>query len=419
MSKSVKRRVGFQFPYYHEMEEKLERYAEEGLFLEKIGTTFWTFYKAEPQKINYKISFFAEGCEFNPNMTENQEVYLDYAKESDWEFVDSYEQMHVFCSAIDNPIPFETDEVGMLDNLENMHHCMKKLVIKPSIFQAALWSFYALTMTIVYTTNPMRLLESNMLMAMVVIVAIGALIPINVLIDYYRAYHKSKKALELGMGEVVIRNSGAKIRNRFFLFIMTAMLVVLFWEMRKYVGANIAILTLSQVPIYMIFFFTIKKFLKKRNVSARTNKIISYSVSIFIIGLYAALTSHLMISDRTLDTSETVVIEESIFIKTVAVADMIEFTDGTEQEIYHETYTSPFDIIMKLKKEDVLLETIWREVIEMNLEVPNIQKIYKVIDLDIDQEIREYIFIYDERIILLQLEAPVTESQLQELCSHL
>ncbi|MFI3172060.1 MAG: DUF2812 domain-containing protein, partial [Eubacteriales bacterium] len=84
MKKLVKKRVALQFPFYHETEKKLERYAEEGLILENVGTALWKFRQEESRKLKYAITTFTEGSEFNPRPTENQEIYFDYAKESGW-----------------------------------------------------------------------------------------------------------------------------------------------------------------------------------------------------------------------------------------------------------------------------------------------------------------------------------------------
>ena len=111
------------YNYYKEIEQKLERYAEKGLVLEKMGPYLWTFKKAEPQNLKYTATFFAEGSVFNPQPTDNQQNYFDYAKAAGWDFVCEYNQMQIFSSSLENPPEFETDEKEML---ENIHKCMKK-----------------------------------------------------------------------------------------------------------------------------------------------------------------------------------------------------------------------------------------------------------------------------------------------------
>src|SRR6056297_426751 len=129
MKDKTKRIINFRFDRYEDVENKLEKLAEKGLFLAKCGPYSWTFRKGTPQKLKYTVTYFSEGSVFNPDITENQQTYIDYAKAAGWNFVTQFNQMQIFCSEADNPIPFETDEK---EKLENIKRCMKKTFL-PSI----------------------------------------------------------------------------------------------------------------------------------------------------------------------------------------------------------------------------------------------------------------------------------------------
>lgn len=47
--------VLFKFNEYKDIEERLEKMAKKGLFLEKIGSMFWTFKKGEPKEVKYTL----------------------------------------------------------------------------------------------------------------------------------------------------------------------------------------------------------------------------------------------------------------------------------------------------------------------------------------------------------------------------
>ena len=66
MKTTVKRIIYYQFNQYKDIEIKLEKMAEQGLFLKEIGLTFCTFKKGEPKKVKYKVTYFSEASIFNP-----------------------------------------------------------------------------------------------------------------------------------------------------------------------------------------------------------------------------------------------------------------------------------------------------------------------------------------------------------------
>ena len=78
----VRKIMSFHTVGNKELETKLEKWAREGLFVEKIGTTFWTLYRAEPKKLKFTVTYFPEASLFNPVATDNQQTYFQYAKES-------------------------------------------------------------------------------------------------------------------------------------------------------------------------------------------------------------------------------------------------------------------------------------------------------------------------------------------------
>ena len=47
----------------------LEKMAERGWRLQKLGPFFWTYRRAEPRKIAYHVSYFPTGSPFDPALT--------------------------------------------------------------------------------------------------------------------------------------------------------------------------------------------------------------------------------------------------------------------------------------------------------------------------------------------------------------
>ncbi len=63
---------------------------------------------------------------FDPSFTDNQLTYIEYARAAGWHFVTQFNQMQIFMSELDEPIPFETDEK---EKLANIKKGMKKTFI--------------------------------------------------------------------------------------------------------------------------------------------------------------------------------------------------------------------------------------------------------------------------------------------------
>ncbi|HCX61672.1 MAG TPA: hypothetical protein DHU59_04440, partial [Clostridiales bacterium] len=51
MKGATKRIINFRFDRYEDTENKLEKLAAKGLFLEECGSLLWTFRKGEPKKL--------------------------------------------------------------------------------------------------------------------------------------------------------------------------------------------------------------------------------------------------------------------------------------------------------------------------------------------------------------------------------
>lgn len=84
MKDKITKVVKFRLDRYEDIENKLEKLAEKGLFLEECGSYLWSFRKGTPKKVKYTITYFSEGSVFNPDITDNQQTYIDYAKEAGW-----------------------------------------------------------------------------------------------------------------------------------------------------------------------------------------------------------------------------------------------------------------------------------------------------------------------------------------------
>ncbi|NBI30519.1 DUF2812 domain-containing protein [Chengkuizengella marina] len=113
MSKNTKKVFwGFLLFDYKAVNEYLEKMAEKGWMLQKVGRYTAQFKAIEPQSIKFYVDVFPGSVLSADN---NQELinYRDLCEESGWIFVDDYYQLQIFFAPSDTstPIPIQTDKV--------------------------------------------------------------------------------------------------------------------------------------------------------------------------------------------------------------------------------------------------------------------------------------------------------------------
>jgi len=286
MKDKTKRIINFRFDRYEDVENKLEKLAEKGLFLEKCGPFLWTFRKGPPQKLKYTVTYFPEGSVFNPDITENQETYFDYAKAAGWNFVTQFNQMQIFSSEADNPVPFETDEKEKLDNIKK---CMKKSYLPATIVIILVFVLNLIVQfnsfqlnPIDYLSDPIRLLSSTMILSII-------LYSVYSLMTYFIWIKRSEKSIALG-GECAKNSSIVyKIVDIIYMAFVFGSLGYLLFHLLFEIGGFGLFLPIAQMPILMIIFWSSIKYFKKKKASASKNKLISFSVLILADIAYLAL----------------------------------------------------------------------------------------------------------------------------------
>jgi hypothetical protein len=281
--KNTKRLMLMNYNYYKEIEKKLELYAKKGLFLEKMGPYFWTFKKTEPQNLKYTVTYFAEGSVFNPHPTDNQQTYFDYAKAAGWDFVCEYNQMQIFCSSLENPPEFETDEK---EKLENIHKCMKKSFVISQLLMLLVFALNLFLRLNSLKRNPTDFLSSNIDLAALLMFISIILYSSYTLINYFMWYNKSKKSVD--MGGFIIENF-SKIRRYFeigYLIFLFSLIGYMFIHLSTNTAFGIIALSVAQLPLFALVFWGSITLLKRRKFSANANKIISTSLLILTGVLY-------------------------------------------------------------------------------------------------------------------------------------
>lgn len=124
--KDTKHRLeAFSFYDHTSIEAHLERMAEQGWLLEKVGF-FWVYRRIEPQKLTFSVCYFPKASQFDPEPSEEQETFYDFCRHSGWTLAAASAQMQIFYNEQPNPVPIETDPAL---EVETIHRSAKKSVL--------------------------------------------------------------------------------------------------------------------------------------------------------------------------------------------------------------------------------------------------------------------------------------------------
>lgn len=277
MSDKVKRIMNFRFDRFETAEKKLEKMAEMGLFLEECGSFFWTFKKGTPKKLKYTVTYFSEGSIFNPGITANQETFFDYAKDAGWNFVTQYNQMQIFSSEAEHPVPFETDEKVKLNNIKK---CMNKSFI-PSV--VSLIFVFALNLTLHYNSfrfNPIDFLADKGRLIPFFMFSVFIMYELYSLINYFTWTKKSERMIENGGACANSTNGFQRFIEILFMSLIIGSLVYFLFFLADRINGFAVVLAVAQTPLMMFIFWISINFLRRKRASALKNKVISSALVI-------------------------------------------------------------------------------------------------------------------------------------------
>ncbi len=453
MKDTTKKIIKFRFDRYEDTEIKLEKLAAKGLFLEECGSFLWTFRKGTPKKVKYTITLFSEGSVFNPDITDNQQTYIEYAKAAGWNFVTQFNQIQIFSSEADHPIPFETDEKEKLDNIKR---CMKKSFLPSVILMILVFVLNLIVQfnsfqlnPIDYLSDPIRLLSSSM-------IAAATIYQVYSLMTYFLWLKRSENSIALG-GECVKNNNMMnKIVDIIFMVFVFGSLGYLLFHLASKTSWFGLVLFIAQMPILMIIFWSSIKYLKKKKASAKKNKVISFAVLIIASFAYLALIMAFIIrfgfsigddsnyqtvewqlsetesyeyrlySDEMPLTSEDLYgpidynyysyereIDNTFFLSKSAYRQDSPPAKDAPPRIEYEMLEPQFDFVYKLAKEYLLEIPEWRDNTTFE---PIDRKIFDTVEAYQryyeDTPTGEYTLFFEGSIIILNMEEALTQKQI-------
>lgn len=219
-----KRRIEFfSLCDFEAVEAHLSKMAARGWLLESAGQYWWTYRKAQPQKLTYAVTYFPEASSFNPEPPENQRIFYDYCAAAGWHLAAEWHQMQIFCTADSNPSPLETDEAL---RLETIHKAMQKNFLPSNLVLLLLAVGQLLIQRSSFLRDPAGFLSSSANLLSVSLWILLALLSVWTAAGYYLWYRRSRKAVAEG-GTCVRAGFAARRAGSVLLLILSLMFLVL------------------------------------------------------------------------------------------------------------------------------------------------------------------------------------------------
>lgn len=274
--KDTKRRLEPVSLYDHTgIEKHLKKMAEKGWMLEKITTLGWVYRRTEPKSGQFSVTYYPKASEFDPELTEGQQMYQEFTAKSGWQFVCSSAQMQVFYTEKENPTPIETDPVIQVDNI---HNAAKKgfllsyfLFLAIGILNGALFVSRLLGDPIGTLASPANLFTG-------ICWTLLLLLSVVELTKYFHWLRKAKKAAQ--HGEFVDTPSNTKLQ----LFVLWTVLICFTYYVINMMTTGslmmrwVTVLMYGYIITLILIVNALKQFLKRKKVSRGANMTITLFV---------------------------------------------------------------------------------------------------------------------------------------------
>lgn len=278
--KDKKRRIEpFSFYDHSGISRHFEKMAAKGWMIETLSNFGWIYKKIEPQELHFSVTYYPKASEFDPEPSEEQKRFYEFCEHTGWKLACYSAQMQIFYNEEENPIPIETDPVVEVDII---HKACKKnflpayaILLLCSILNGALFISRILG-------DPIEVLSSSANLSTGCCWTMLFVYCITELINYFTWHKKAIKAAEEGVFLETPNTSHLQKGLLFGVAVLLLYLIVTFIFMGDLLERTIYILSFLYMTALIYLGNTIKKFLKRKRVTAGTNRIITF-VSIFVL----------------------------------------------------------------------------------------------------------------------------------------
>ena len=283
--KDVKRRLEtFLLFDYRGVEKHLCKMAQNGWKLEDVGRYSWKYRRIEPADLKYAVTYVPDASDLNPEPTDNQLTLEDYCAEAGWEKIGDWEQMQIFCSAEENPVPIETDEKMRLDVIKKS---MKKSFLPGQIAVLVVMLLFLAQQFMLF--EPIEFFAQNYKLLLVAFMVYVTIANLANLLSYFSWCRRSEKAVAEG-GTCAVSPNYQTIQK--VTLVLTVLFLIVFMVTFMQANGNGAslfmVLYLTQFTIMCAVVELMRQWLKKAGVSKTANWIITVLTIIVLTFLLIA-----------------------------------------------------------------------------------------------------------------------------------
>lgn len=363
---------------YRGVEEHLSAMAAKGWQIEDMERIFWKYRRIEPKKMTYAVTYLLEASEFNPYPTKGQETLEEYCEQAGWKKVADWQEMQVFCTERENPIPIETDETVRLELIRRL---MKKYFFTMGLFNLFLvFSNMSNTLRMLNRDPVQYLAEPNGMLLIIINLIILITVGVN-WGSYYFWFWRSKYRVE--RGKECARTYFYRIFNK--VLEVAAIIFFIIWSLSMWKDGNSTMLIytgilLGGISITLILTRKFSRKMKENGFSKGENitwTAIAEAILVFLFfGIYIVLVFELDLPENNGIKEYTVLNMEQDRQKEevpVIIQDLMEvdFWKYSYFRVSRESFVLKQTIVNQdIKLSDYEVPTLWYQVIE--IKIPNI-----------------------------------------------
>ena len=275
------------------IESFLEKKAAGGWMLESINDIIWRFRKEEPKSLHFSVVYFPKASSYDPEPSEKLLMFQDLCEHTGWKLAAGDGQTQIYYNEADDATPLETEEeLAVLA----IHESAKRYYLPVCCFLVVLGLIQFGLFCYRLATNTMYILSNNAAILSGICSLLVLVLPVVSVLQYHRWHKHAEELIESGE-EIGKRNGPPDLR----VSIIGMMFIALAFTIISLVGgrSGILILAMAFVGILGITLVVLEfsKLMKKRRVSGRINRNLTYTAAIVGALLIAGLLLSVMVRE--------------------------------------------------------------------------------------------------------------------------
>ena len=276
-AKKIKREFVLKSLWDREGIEKfLEKKASAGWMLESIQDIIWLFRKEEPKNLHFSVVYFPKASSYDPKPSEKLLMFQDLCEHTGWKLAAGDGQTQIYYNEADDATPIETEEEMAV---QAIHESAKRYYLPVCCFLIVLGLIQFGLFCYRLATNTLYILSNNAAILSGIFALLVLALPVISIVQYRRWHQRVEEMIEAGE-DTWTRNGPPDLR----LSIIGMMFIALAFMIISLVGGISGILFLAMAAVGIlgitIVVIELSKFMKKKMVSGKTNRNLTYTAAI-------------------------------------------------------------------------------------------------------------------------------------------